>query len=277
MRSSLAILVLGAVACNANVGAGGGAGEPFSDTAAEAGDDTADGPSDGLTRAPRPAFAAPADTAADTDVAVDTAADTAADTAPTDTAGDTAGDTGSDTGSDTGGVRVVADSVSEYSATQGDYGWYYGYVEPSTSAEWVEMPHYLSGGSTPGWYSDPEHYWTSLAGDAAHPNGLVTSGGRSPMEQWAVRRWVSDEVGVLHVSSHIAKNYEDGTTNGIDARVMVDGVEASSLRIEGWDTVGVDETVDVVVGIGSVIDFELDPHEAEDLSDRTTWTIVITQ
>ncbi|MES2643500.1 MAG: hypothetical protein V4850_28710 [Myxococcota bacterium] len=214
-----------------------------------------------------------ADTDSDTDA--DTDSDTDADT-DSDTDADTDSDTDADTDSDTESL-IVADSVAEFSGVQGSDGWYYGYVEPSTSPDWIEMSSYLSGVTTPGWYSDPSQYWTSIADDAAHPNGLVTSEGRSPMEQWAVRRWVSDQVGVLHVASHIAKVYEDGTTNGVEARILVDGTEVSSSHIQGWDIVGVDEKVDVVVLMGSTIDFVLDPYEAQDLSDRTTWTIIISR
>lgn len=266
MRWSVAILSLGAMACSRELNKSDGWSKPFSgtneDTAPVAEDtgDAVDSDVEGEDTGGADSVGAPIDTAPD--VVEDTAPDV-----PSDTGG----------GTDTGGVEIVADSVAEYSGTQGDYGWWYGYVEPSTSTDWVEMTHYLTGVTTPGWYADPSQYWTSIADDAAHPNGLITSEGRSELEQWAVRRWVSDEVGLLTVHSHLAKNYEDGTTNGVAARVMVDGVEAMSWKIEGWDDEGTDDVFDITVAYGSTVDFVLDPYEAEDLSDRTTWTIIITK
>lgn len=216
-----------------------------------------------------------ADASGDTASATGTETDIDTDTAPE--AGTDSGP-GTDTSVDTVAEPiVVADSAAEFSGVQGHEGWYYGYIEPGTSLEWVPMPTYVPGGNTPGWYSQPELYWTTLAGNAAHPNGQVTSQGRSSAEQWAVRRWVSDETGRLTVTSHIAKVYADALSNGVDARIVVDGVQVYGSHIDGTDTEGIDISVDIDVAEGSTVDFVLDPHESQDFADRTLWTIVITK
>jgi hypothetical protein len=215
----------------------------------------------------------------DTDV-TDTDPDDTAETDPVDTGpGDTDTDpaeTDGETGGDTD-PGLVADSVADYSGVQGQNGWYYGFIRPDVNAEWQPMPSYLSGGASPGWYADPAHTWTSISADSVHPNGEITTEGRSPVEEYAVRRWVSDEVGLLHVTSHIAKVYADGLSNGVLARVAVDGIVMKETWIEGWNTTGYDVTIDVVALEGTVIDFVMDPNESTDLSDRTFWTISISR
>lgn len=168
---------------------------------------------------------------------------------------------------------LLADSVAEFSAVQGDNGWWYGYLEPAGANHFVEMPSFVAGGADPGWYAGTGGvYWTMMDAATMHPNGLVTTGGRQPMEQWAVRRWISEVEGDVQLTGHFAKLSVDGESNGVAAYVFVDGVMVWAWYLEGWDDAGVDLDKVVPVAAGSSVDFVLDPWNADDRSDRSTFT-----
>ncbi|GDX82041.1 hypothetical protein LBMAG42_38520 [Deltaproteobacteria bacterium] len=172
--------------------------------------------------------------------------------------------------------ELLADSVAEFSGVQGENGWWYGYIEPGGSNSFALMPSYVEGGTDPGWYAQLGGvYWTMMDASTMHPNGVTTTGGRQPVEQWAVRRWVSDVEGSIDVSGHFAKLSVDGESNGVGGYIFVDGVMSWAWYLEGWDSAGVDFGKTFEVHAGSTVDFMLDPWEADDRSDRSTLTAQI--
>ncbi len=169
--------------------------------------------------------------------------------------------------------ELLADSVTEFSGVQGENGWWYGYIEPAGSNTLALMPSYVEGGTDPGWYAQLGGvYWTMMDASTMHPNGVTTTGGRTPVEQWAVRRWVSDVEGTVDVVGHFAKLSVDGESNGVGGYIFVDGVMSWAWYLEGWDDGGVDFAKTFEVHPGSTVDFMLDPWEADDRSDRSTLT-----
>ena len=172
--------------------------------------------------------------------------------------------------------ELLADSVTEYSPVQGERGWTYGYLEPGGTGTFAEMRTYVAGGADPGWYAGAGGvYWTMMDAESAHPNGETTTGGREPVEQWAVRRWTSDVAGEVDVTGQFAKLAVDGESNGAAAYIYVDGVLSWAWYIEGWDDKGVDYVKRLVVAEGSTVDFVLDPWQADDRSDRSRFTAQI--
>ena len=134
----------------------------------------------------------------------------------------------------------------------------------------------MDGGTDPGWYAELGGvYWTMMDASTMHPNGVTTTGGRQPVEQWAVRRWVSDVEGSIDVNGHFAKLSIDGESNGVGGYIFVDGEMSWAWYLEGWDDAGVDFAKTFEVHPGSTIDFMLDPWEADDRSDRSTLTAQI--
>jgi hypothetical protein len=170
-----------------------------------------------------------------------------------------------------------ADSVSEFSCSQGEYNWSYGYyVAPFTSSTFQEMTQCLPndpwyGGDA--WWVDPQSYWTSLRSEIAFPNGPVSCG-RLQVEHWAVRRWVSEVAGRITIAGTLA-NAISGF-DGFTGHILVDGVPVYSQLIEGTDTVGVQYTVNTTVSVGSVVDFAIQPG-ASDCNDHARFTAMITR
>ena len=174
---------------------------------------------------------------------------------------------------------VVANSVSDFSGTQGQNGWHYGYlVSPFTSATFTPMTQFLPSIFGPGnaWYADQNNYWTALTDVGAHPNGMVTSGGRLPVEEWADRRWVSTVDGPVTLTGNIAKINTNPGGNGVEGHIFVDGVEVYSQFVSATDSTGFNYTINATIHVGSAIDFALDPFASNDLADSSRFTAVVT-
>jgi hypothetical protein len=167
------------------------------------------------------------------------------------------------------GLTLVADTHFGFSGTQGACSWSYGYQVPATDNVFHLMTDWDDGG--PAWWTLRGTYWTMVGPDVQHANGTATSLGRSPVEQWSVRRWTSTVTGTITISGSLRKTAAPDTaaSNGIDARIVVDGVTEYSQFIAGTDTVGVSFAITAPVVAGSYVDFVLDPHLSHDLSDTT--------
>src|SRR5262249_26609297 len=121
----------------------------------------------------------------------------------------------------------------------------------------------------PAWWTTRGAYWTLVAPDVQHANGTTTTSGRTPVEQWSVRRWTSTTSGSVTIAGSVRKVAGSEGGNGVDARIVVDGVEKYSHFVDGADTTGVSFAVTAYVIAGSHVDFVLDPHLSNDISDTT--------
>ncbi|MBD2505061.1 beta strand repeat-containing protein [Anabaena azotica] len=164
----------------------------------------------------------------------------------------------------------IANSQTEFSGVQGQNNWYYGYYDgPFTSSDFQQMTQFSGG-----WFVQYENYWTFLSSNGGHPNGVITSGGRTPVEHWAVRRWVSEVDGEIQIYGTLAKA-DVGGGNGIIGHIFVDGVKVWSQSIAGTDGTGVNYQIQTKVKLGSVVDFAIDPKDANDVVDSTSFTAQI--
>lgn len=169
-------------------------------------------------------------------------------------------------------ATVIADSVSEYSAVQGQDNWYYGYIEPDIGPEFRMMTDYNT--QLEWWRVDPTRFWTTLYWIGGHPNGR-----RSGIEQWAVRRWVSEVVGTITISGNLAKQTltQGGYGgNGVVGEIYADGNLIWSQWVGGTDTIGVDYQVTLNVARDMPVDFVLKAYEREATSDDSRFTATIT-
>jgi hypothetical protein len=176
---------------------------------------------------------------------------------------------------------ILADSVADFSeTTQGVRGWYYGYVDPVDGATFVQMSEmgaveeYVprSGETWPGWFVKRGTYWTQLFKLGGHGNGTITTLGRTPRVQYAVRRWISNFDGNIVITGQVAKIDISPSSNGVDARVEIDGVAVYAVVVEGTDQAGRAYSADATVHAGSTVDFVIDPHAGDDQSDLSRFT-----
>ncbi len=162
------------------------------------------------------------------------------------------------------GLLERANASVGFSGVQGQCGWRYGYQVPTATTGFQLMLEWNPGGA---WLVDSATLWTQIQREIAHPNGITTSGGRRAIDQWAIRRWESDVAGLVRITGAASKSSSGG--NGVDVRILVDGVQAYAQYVAGTDAVGVSFTLSATVAVGSAIDFVLEPHDSNDLVDAT--------
>lgn len=171
--------------------------------------------------------------------------------------------------------QTIADSVSDFSAIQGQSNWYYGFfTNPFSSGTFTLLESYTTNQyNSVGWlHGSSSPPWTFIGASNMHPAAPYASG--IPTE-WAVRRWQSAVSGLITISGTICMwlpktDPEDGVTGYI----IVDGAMVQSLPVTPGDLVGYPFTVDVVVTNGSLVDFALSP-EGNDITDDTVFTVTI--
>lgn len=189
------------------------------------------------------------------------------------------------------GAALVADTQSGFSPTQHQCSWTYGYIAPvagdagtdgsadaggvsdaGASAGFALMTDYDPNGGL--WRVERDVYWTAIGPIVQHGNGIITSGGYTPVEQWSVRRWTSTVDGPITITGSLYKTLVGDAGNGIDARIVVDGKIVYAQFIGPNDSIGVRFAVPANVKVGSAVDFVLDPHLKNDVED---WTAFIAQ
>jgi hypothetical protein len=119
-------------------------------------------------------------------------------------------------------TALIADSRAEFSCTQGLDNWYYGYYTGPfhnggfrLMTQCVDDQYYGPGSS---WWVDPGRFWTSIGAAVWFPNG-PKSCGRQPVEQWAVRRWISEVSGTVTASGTVRDLL--GEFDGFVAHILV--------------------------------------------------------
>lgn len=198
-----------------------------------------------------------------------------------------AGGLGPAAGADDGGEppslpepRLLADSVADFSLTQGDHGWFYG-ADSGDIADFKPLGRVstITNFVPPSkdvwdcWASETTH-WTQIFRLGAHPNGPDTSPPSSAVLERAVRRWVSNYEGDVLIRGAAAK-IDLVDSNGVVALVYVDGVELRAITLAGDDGAGVAYEVEATLRVGSSVDFVLDPRDGNDHHDLTRFTGVV--
>jgi hypothetical protein len=186
---------------------------------------------------------------------------------------------------------LVADSLAEFSGTQGLNGWSYGYYDGDAAAPYApddfELLPLFDGTK---WLIEdvPTGYWTRVSATGGHPHGDITTFG-SPANHWAVRRWTSSRRGLYTLSGVLADDspapnvppiLDPARYNGVIGHIFVDGTEVHTLPINEGDNVKY--SLSLPLDAGSVVDFAIDakpyapdPDRTADYTDTTTFTAQI--
>lgn len=155
-------------------------------------------------------------------------------------------------------AQALADSERDFSGVQGAGGWSYGYVEPATGPDFIPMRQFVDQT----WYVNLGVQWTHVGVVEMHPNGSTTSGGRIPIEQWAVRRWVSTVAGPVTISGKIARAAASNS-QPVLGKVLVDGMAIYSQVVQANDTTGFSFSQPAMLKAGSTVDLVLAPQGAD--------------
>lgn len=179
---------------------------------------------------------------------------------------------------------TIADSINEFSKTQGQDNWFYGYYDGDSSNpfsndplndDFEQLPVYAQGGWR--FHSLPQQvnpfYWTRITTNGGQPNGPGSVGVNLPDEHWTTRRWLSEVDGEINISGTLAKENPNGG-DGITGIILIDGLEVFSQPIAFNDIIGIDYSVNAFVNIGSLVDFVIKPG-TNSTSDVTIFNTTI--
>lgn len=177
-----------------------------------------------------------------------------------------------------GRADEIANSISEFSQTQGNEGWYHGYRDYTADGngenynagtDFIAFPDATWNGTGFDLNPNASGPWTELYAESSHPNGPNSAPGR---EQWVIRRWQADEITAvtpLAVSYSLRKtNVACGPGAGTTASLHQNGVRVDFGVVAGDDNVGITRTYYLNVLPGDKIDLALTPvNEAGDRAD----------
>jgi hypothetical protein len=179
---------------------------------------------------------------------------------------------------------TVADSVADFSSTQGYRNWDYGYIDIASGFSFVPFPFYQTNypesdpHGSPAWVIDPlpaqpnpnDFLFTALWAAGGMDNGWVTSQNQ-PREQFDDRRWVSDVNGKVVITG-LFGNYASALSgqDGMDALILVNGVTVWSFQATGEHAIA-PYSVSTTLSAGSIVDFLVEPR-VNDFDDEHTFT-----
>ena len=157
---------------------------------------------------------------------------------------------------------LLADSVSGYSKTAGENGWYYGYAELSSAA--IYDPSQFRQMTWGIWGAD-NYRWLV-------PGGYPFASGSNmhPSASWAIRRWVSNIAGRVSLSGVLSRG---GGGDGVNVGIFVDGNEVYSQHLSPNQSMNYNVS-DVALKVGSKVDFTVN-RAGESSFDATNFTSTI--
>lgn len=183
--------------------------------------------------------------------------------------------------------KVIADSVLEFSAIQGQNGWWYGYWNATEdddgrydpAKDFIEFESFggdsinrfdehaeFSLGSL--WYLEDGRFYTALWADGGHPHAEMELGSFAKADHWVVRRWVSSSEDSLIILGRLGKSMPWGAnwSGAVVGKIVVDGRVVYSTDV---DDGGGNYAVDVQVDVGTTVDFLIGPKDAIGVIDFT--------
>ncbi|MEH6538409.1 MAG: LamG-like jellyroll fold domain-containing protein, partial [Psychroserpens sp.] len=150
---------------------------------------------------------------------------------------------------DTGNAGLGANSVNDFSGTQGQGNWSYGQYFAFDSNGFVEMPNY----SQINIYADTFDAWNNTG----QPPFLTSSLGHPGQDlKWAVRRWTSNMDGTIYISGDFF-DFDTGGGDGANIRILKNGNQV--LEYLNIPSVSESYAINLSVVQGDVIDFAIDP------------------
>jgi hypothetical protein len=176
---------------------------------------------------------------------------------------------------------ILAWSEHEFGDVQGARNWHYGHYDGdgegrgdgiAPSGPYTDDDFELLEPVEDEWgwhWGDQQLGPIQISESQAHPS---VADGRAV---WAVRRWVSDVAGTLHITGTIGGGTEgDGTR----AAILVDGAEVFAAEVGGPDgRTQFEYDLSVVIQQGSLVDFAVTPGPGTDFDfDATEFTALLT-
>lgn len=164
-----------------------------------------------------------------------------------------------------------ADSVAEFSGTQGQNNWSYGYWDRTADADQLYQPADVTLFSAAAWtgalwdLNTTGAPWTEIGSGGGHPNGT-----NSGNEHWTVRRYVSEFTGPARFVGNLSDGAECG--DGVALRIYVEGVLVYSKST--FSSVPVEFLAESNLQAGQRVDFVITPL-ANDSCDGHSFNVKV--
>lgn len=175
--------------------------------------------------------------------------------------------------------EVYADSLWEFSGVQGR--WSYGFYDGSEGQPWRPadfdlLPVYDTS-ERPVWCRQlgPGGYWTAINAYAMHPNGTASCGDRTPQENWAVRRWTSDQELPARLTGSISDVQGAVGADGVTCKIFLGDEEIFSRDLDDGDLEGFTFDLPVDLRLGAAVDFVVTPRSECDYFDGTYFLVKV--
>ena len=149
----------------------------------------------------------------------------------------------------------IADSVKEFSGTQGQDNWYYGYAEDQLLAPFEEMTEYKVPKDKGIWFVKRGTYKTRLFAGGGFPNAIETSGKNLAVKQYPVRRWLSEVDGDITIKGRLVSKSVEKGGDGVKGYILVNGKRIWSEAAQNSQPVKYSLTA--TVKKGDTVDFAI--------------------
>lgn len=169
-----------------------------------------------------------------------------------------------DTNADANQAVIVANSVDEFSGTQGKDNWYYGYKDDQLIAPFEEMKIYNTEKQV--WLVKPGTYKTRLFAGGGFPNAIEPSGKNVSAKQFPVRRWISEVDGDITINGVLKSKSQEKGGDGVKGYILVNDQRIWSGTAK--DSQPVRYKVTATVKKGDAIDLAV-ASKRNDAFDRT--------
>ena len=171
-------------------------------------------------------------------------------------------------------MSVIADSVNDFSGSQGKNNWRYGeYRSIFKPSNFQEFKHYHKSGGEYIWSAEkPAGYnnFNQLWASGGHPNS------QQGKHSWAVRRWKSNYNGKVNLTGTIDDTNRRGGGDGITGRIFHNEKEVYNKRVNhNSQSNGFEYNINLDISKGDTIDFAID-YNGWDGDDSTKFTTLIT-
>jgi len=169
-------------------------------------------------------------------------------------------------------AQLLADSIADFSGTQGSKNWQYGYYSGSlTPASFQQMTAFYANA----WHraeGGGNAYWTQLWDNGGHPNGPITE--RTHETNFAVRRWTvpANYSGKVRLYGNVWKQ-NTGGGDGVICRIFINSQEVYTEPL-AFNTTFFSYATFQCIHPFDTIDFAIDPG-ANDYFDSTRFDVQI--
>lgn len=159
-------------------------------------------------------------------------------------------------------AQTIADSLADFSGTQGYRNWYYGYSKYSAGTPGPFQQLTLFNNNV--WYraeGGGNSYWTSIWKGGQHPNAAISTGGRLGEENWVIRRWIAPPgfLQYIHISGSVQKQSITGGDGSV-FHLMVNSGNYGNIFLASNDLTVHPFSQDICVGAGDRVDLIVDPN-----------------